>query len=217
MTITPITDSASLLAPFEGRWSVNALVDDVIDSSRDAVCVSYIKSTQPFEWQHVTGSDLDRCIRAATAYYAERIGVRNKDQPCRQVGVLSDSSFDLLIAQIALIRLGYGVVLISPNNSVPAVVHLLKATSSVALVHSLEKKKEAEQALELLLQEQNGKLKVSELCPIEKAIALDQLPPSSSKKDPFRSDVSYDVQAREPSFTLHSSGSTGFPKPYTYS
>ncbi|EST07780.1 Male sterility, NAD-binding [Kalmanozyma brasiliensis GHG001] len=216
MTITPITDSASLLAPFEGRWSTNALIDDVIESLRDQVCVSYIKSTDPFEWQHITGADLDRCIRAATAYYADRIGVRNKDQTCRQVSLLSDSSFDLLVAQIALMRLGYGVVLISPNNSVPAIVHLLKATSSVALIRSPEKKSEAEQARDLLMQEQDAELKLAELCPIERAIAHDQLPPSTTKKDPYRSDVPYEQQANEPAVTLHSSGSTGFPKPYTY-
>ncbi|CDW99517.1 hypothetical protein, partial [Sporisorium scitamineum] len=167
MVITRITDSTSLLAPFEGRWSVNALIDDLFEYARDQVCVSYIKSTDPFEWQHVTGADLDRCIRAATAYYAKHIGVRSKHQPCRQVGVLSDSSFDLLVTQMALIRLGYGVVLISPNNSVPAVVHLLKATSSVTLLFSREKVDEAKQTRELLLQEQGGKLDIVELCLIE--------------------------------------------------
>ncbi|CBQ72055.1 related to alpha-aminoadipate reductase [Sporisorium reilianum SRZ2] len=219
MTIVPppITDSASLLAPFDKRWSVNALIDNVLEHARDQVCVSYIKSAEPFEWQHVTGADLDRCIRAATAYYAERIGVRSRHQPCRQVGVLSDSGFDLFVTQMALIRLGYGVVLISPNNSVPAVVHLLKATSSVTLLFNSDKASEANQARELLLQEHDGKLDIVQLCPIQEAIKLDQLPPLSTESDPFQCEVPYSQQAKEPSFTLHSSGSTGFPKPYTYS
>ncbi|TKY87237.1 hypothetical protein EX895_003914 [Sporisorium graminicola] len=213
----PITDSAILLAPFDKRPSLNALIDDLLWHACDQVCVSYIKSEEPFQWQHVTGADLDRCIRAATAYYAERIGVRAKDKPCRQVGVLSESGFDLLVTQMALVRLGYGVVLISPNNSVPAVVHLLKATSSVALLFSSEKVDEANQTRELLLQEQDGKLDIVELCLIEKAIRLDQLPPPLNERDPFQSEVPYSQQAQEPAFTLHSSGSTGLPKPYTYS
>lgn len=217
MAITPITDSASLLAPYEKRPSINAVIDDVLEHARDQVCVSYIKSTEPFEWQHVTGADLDRCLRAATAYYAERIGVRSKDQPCRQIGVLSESGFDLLVTMMALVRLGYGVVLISPNNSVPAVVHLLKATGSVTLVFGPDKVQDANQARELLLQEQDGQLDIVQLCPIENAIKLDQLPPPSNKSDPFQSEVSYTQQAHEPCFALHSSGSTGFPKPYTYS
>ncbi|KAJ9478071.1 NRPS-like enzyme [Pseudozyma hubeiensis] len=216
MTIAPITDSTSLLTPFEGRWSVNALIDDVLEIGRDNVCVSYIKSTEPFEWQHVTGADLDRCLRAATAYYAQHVGVRGHDQPCRQIGLLSDSSFDLLVTKMAMIRLGYGVVLISPNNSVPAIVHLLKATNSVTLVHSAEKRREAEQARQLLLQEQDGKLDIVDLCPIQEAFQLGQLPPPSTKRDPFQAQISYQQQAQEPSVTLHSSGSTGFPKPYTY-
>ncbi|SPO23347.1 related to alpha-aminoadipate reductase [Ustilago trichophora] len=216
MTIVPITDSTSLLAPFQGRWSINALLDDLIEATHDQVCISYIKSTEPFQWQHVTGIELDSAIRLATAYYGQRIGVRGKGQPCRQVGLLSDSSFDLFVTQMALIRLGYGVVLISPNNSVPAVVHLLKATRSVTLIHSSEKAQDAGQARQLLLQEDDGKLQIVELYSVEKAIQLDQLPPASVGKDPYRAEIPYEQQAHEPSFTLHSSGSTGFPKPYTY-
>ena len=217
MAAAPFTDSASLLAPFKGRWSVNALLDDLIEHTRDTTCVSYIQSTEPFEWKHVTGSELDQCIRAATAYYADRIGARGKHEPCRQIGVLSDSGFDLFVTQMALIRLGYGVVLISPNNSVPAVVHLLKATGSTTLVFGSEKANEANQARDLLLQEHGGDVQAHELCPIEQAISLNQLPPLKTGKDPFRSEVPYEQQAQEPSFTLHSSGSTGFPKPYSYS
>lgn len=220
MTITPITDSASLLAPYEGRWSVNAVLDDLIEATRDLVCVSYIKSVEPFTWQHITGEKLDRCIRAATAYYGERIGVRRSDEPCRQIGVLSDSSFNLLVTQMALVRLGYGVVLISPNNSVPAVVHLLKATASATIVFSPEKTEDAMQARQLLQADPQEKLRnlaAVELFPVERAIDLDELPPATTEKDPFRYDIPYEQQAQEPAVSLHSSGSTGFPKPYTYS
>lgn len=218
MTVTaPFTDSASLLAPFEGRWSVNAILDDLIHHLRDQPCISYIKSAEPFEWQHISGGQLDQCIRGTTRYYAERIGVRGKDQPCRQIGVFSDSSFNLFVTQMALVRLGYGVVLISPNNSVPAVIHLLKATSSTTLVFGPEKASEAEQTRHLLLQEDDGKLDVFELCPIEDAVRKGTLPPPSTDKDAYRAEVPYEQQAQEPAFTLHSSGSTGFPKPYTYS
>lgn len=216
MPVPPIMDSASLLAPFEHRWSVNALIDDVLEVGRDLVCVSFIRSTEPFEWQHVTGAQLDQCLRAATAYYAKHVGVRRPGQPCRQIGLLSDSTFDLLITQMAMIRLGHGVVLISPNNSVPAIVHLLKATKSTNLIFSTDKHDDARQAHELLLQEQDSKLEIVQLYLVQEAIRLDQLPPPTTKKDPFQPQVSYQQQAQEAAFTLHSSGSTGFPKPYTY-
>ncbi|SNX83035.1 related to alpha-aminoadipate reductase [Melanopsichium pennsylvanicum] len=217
MILPPTTDSASLLAPYEGRWSINALLDDVITFARDQVCVSYIKSVSPFQWQHVTGAQLDQCIRFATAYYADRMGVRRNDEPCKQIGVFSDSGFDLFITQMALVRLGFGAVLISPNNSVPAVVHLMKATGSNTIIFGSERAEEASQARKLLFQDQGGNFDAVELCPVQQAVALNELLPPTTENDPFRSDVPYERQAKEPCFTLHSSGSTGFPKPYTYS
>lgn len=220
MTFSTAQGSAQLLSPFQGRWSVNALIDDLIARSHNQTCVSYIKSTEPFQWQHVTGVLLDRCIRTTTAYYASLISVRSKDEACRQIGVFSDSNFDFLVTQMALIRLGYGVVLISPNNSVPAVVHLLKSTDSTTLVYGRGKEEEAKQAHELLETELKGKeenAKLVEMFQIEQAIAMDQLPEPAKGRDPYQSEVPYAQQAQEPSFTLHSSGSTGFPKPYTYS
>ncbi|KAJ1029470.1 hypothetical protein NDA13_002717 [Ustilago tritici] len=220
MTISTAQGSANLLAPFAGRWSVNALIDDLIFQSYDEPCISYIKSTDPFEWQHVTGALLDRCIRATTAYYANRIGVRRKDQPCKQIGVFSDSSFDLSVTEMALIRLGYGVVLISPNNSVPAVVHLLKSTNSTVLVYGKGKEGAAKQACQLLQAEMEGMKEdvvLAEVNRVEEAIASHQLPAPTKERDPYQSEVPYEQQAQEPSFTLHSSGSTGLPKPYTYS
>ncbi|SPC67123.1 related to alpha-aminoadipate reductase [Ustilago sp. UG-2017b] len=220
MTISPAQGSANLLAPFAGRWSVNALIDDLISQSYDEPCISYVKSTDPFEWQHVTGALLDRCIRATTAYYADRIGVRRKDQPCRQIGVFSDSSFDLSVTEMALIRLGYGVVLISPNNSVPAVVHLLKSANSTVLVYGKGKEGAAKQACQLLQAEMEGMKEdvvLVEVNRVEEAIASHQLPAPTKERDPYQSEVPYEQQAQEPSFTLHSSGSTGLPKPYTYS
>ncbi|KAJ1601811.1 hypothetical protein NDA14_006732 [Ustilago hordei] len=220
MTISPAQGSANLLAPFAGRWSFNALIDDLISQSYDEPCISYVKSTDPFEWQHVTGTLLDRCIRATTAYYADRIGVRRKDQPCRQIGVFSDSSFDLSVTEMALIRLGYGVVLISPNNSVPAVVHLLKSTNSTVLVYGKGKEGAAKQVCQLLQAEMEGMKEdvvLVEVNRVEEAIASHQLPAPTKERDPYQSEVPYEQQAQEPSFTLHSSGSTGLPKPYTYS
>ncbi|KAJ1588049.1 hypothetical protein NDA12_003307 [Ustilago hordei] len=220
MTISPAQGSANLLAPFAGRWSFNALIDDLISQSYDEPCISYVKSTDPFEWQHVTGTLLDRCIRATTAYYADRIGVRRKDQPCRQIGVFSDSSFDLSVTEMALIRLGYGVVLIPPNNSVPAVVHLLKSTNSTVLVYGKGKEGAAKQVCQLLQAEMEGMKEdvvLVEVNRVEEAIASHQLPAPTKERDPYQSEVPYEQQAQEPSFTLHSSGSTGLPKPYTYS
>ncbi|KAJ1027213.1 hypothetical protein NDA18_003225 [Ustilago nuda] len=219
MTISPAQGSANLLAPFAGRWSFNALMDDLISQSYDEPCISYVKSTDPFEWQHVTGTLLDRCIRATTAYYANRIGVRRKDQPCRQIGVFSDSSFDLSVTEMALIRLGYGVVLISPNNSVPAVVHLLRSTNLTVLVYGKGKKGAAKHVCQLLQAEMEGMKEdvvLVEVNRVEEANASHQLPAPTKERDPYQSEVPYEQQVQEPSFTLHSSGSTGLPKPYTY-
>ncbi|GAK63685.1 L-aminoadipate-semialdehyde dehydrogenase [Moesziomyces antarcticus] len=220
MTVPLITDSASLLAPFKGRESLNALIDTLIHLMGDGICISYIKSAEPFEWQHITAAQLDSCIRAATAYYAQYIPVRRKDDPCRHISLFTESSFDHLVTQMALMRLGYGVVLISPNNSVPAVAHLVKAMASQTLVFGPNKAAEADKVNAELKQAQHDSLKDLDLIglfSVKQMIAAGRLPPATNQKDPFRSDVSYEQEAQQPSLTMHSSGSTGFPKPYSYS
>lgn len=149
MTSAPVDASADLASSFEGKWSINLLLDRLFEHSRDQPCISYIKSTEPFEWQHVSGAQLDQCSKAATAYYAKHMRVRRENETCKQIGLLAESGFDFIVAQMAFVRLGYGVVLISPNNSVPAVVHLLKATGSVGLVVGPSKAEAAKQAREL--------------------------------------------------------------------
>lgn len=218
MTIASNTDSTSVLDAFEGRMSLNALLDDLIEHARDEVCISYIKSAEPFHWHDVTAAQLDQCIRAATAHYAQHIQVRHKHDPCVQIALLAESSFDYFVTEAALLRLGYGVALLSPNNSVPAIIHLLKTTNSTTLVYGPDKAKVAQQVRQDLQNDSEAhvqELVVAELFSVQQLISQDKLPPPSIKKDPYRSDVPYQQQAQEPAVALHSSGSTGFPKPYT--
>jgi acyl-CoA synthetase (AMP-forming)/AMP-acid ligase II len=128
------------------------------------------------------------------------------------------NSFDYLVTSIALLRMGHHVAYLSPNNSVSAVVHLLKSIKADAIIFSNNKNEQVRQVrLELQAgQELPDAFSACEEFIIENALDIRALPPPPTESDPYRTDVKYIDQANEPAFTMHSSGSTGFPKHLTY-
>jgi acyl-CoA synthetase (AMP-forming)/AMP-acid ligase II len=201
----------------EGSPSLNALVDDRIKQHPHEPLFYIPDVGNTFEWQSLTWTDVDQCIRAATAYYAPHIGLRRRGLSYKTIAMYCANSFDYLVTSMALLRLGHHVGHLSPNNSVSAVVQLLKIINADTIVFSKNKNEQVRQVL-LALQAGQEVPNVFSTCEefiIENVLDIRALPPPPTESDPYRTDVEYIDQAHEPAFTLHSSGSTGFPKPIT--
>ncbi|KZW00808.1 acetyl-CoA synthetase-like protein [Exidia glandulosa HHB12029] len=127
----------------------------------------------------------------------------------RTVAVLTSSSYDESLLEMALCKLGLTPLLLSVNNSVPAVAHLCKLTNAAHLVYGAKYVQEAHEA-QTLLKEQGYTL---ELVEDKRFPFWGENGVRASSVKPFAPVLTADQERMRPAIILHSSGSTGFPKP----
>ncbi|KAK7690571.1 hypothetical protein QCA50_005669 [Cerrena zonata] len=129
--------------------------------------------------------------------------------PVRIIAVLTSSAIDESLLEMALAKIGLTALLLSVNNSVPAVAHLIKLTKSTHLVYGTKFVKEAKEAQQILTSEG-----------YELGIVPDKRFPlwgpegvAASQIKPYPAVLTPEQEVDRPAVILHSSGSTGFPKP----
>lgn len=92
------------------------------------------------------------------AWYYTSLGITPKVAPgeippTRTIAVFVTSSIDETLLELALAKMGLTALLLSVNNSVPAVAHLSKITNATHLIYSPKFTEEAKEA-QLLLKNQ---------------------------------------------------------------
>lgn len=123
--------------------------------------------------------------------------------------MLTSTAIDETLLEIALAKLGLASLLLSVNNSVAAVAHLCKQTKSSHLIYGSKFDKVAQEVQEQLRKE---------------GIELDLVPEKrfplwgkggvrESKIPAYPARLSPEQERARTCVLLHSSGSTGFPKP----
>ncbi|KAL1746963.1 hypothetical protein HDZ31DRAFT_32891 [Schizophyllum fasciatum] len=129
--------------------------------------------------------------------------------PPRIVAVLVSSSIDESFLEMALAKLGMTALLLSVNNSVQAVAHLTKLTKATHLVFG---PRFADEALEAqkLLREQGASV---EIVPDKRFPLWGDEGAAAASVKPYQARLTPDQERDRPGVLLHSSGSTGFPKP----
>lgn len=163
----------------------------------DAPIAAYPTSADPGSYLVHTARQLDEYTTRAAHAYRAVFGSRTRDAPEVVVALLAASDLDYLVAQFALGRLGFTVLLLSTRLSPEAVVSLLQQTHCHHLVHSeaLRSKVEAVAALHELRS-----------TPLRADYDRGPLVPLDLELDP-------DHETHTSCNILHSSGSTGLPKP----
>lgn len=194
----------SLSTQEEPILSLNRLFDLRVRSQPDEVVVAFprVHPSRAYEYDQITYRQLDALVGQAAVAYSERLPPRRQGQPLLTVGLLAESGFDYVVTELALARLGHCVLLLSPNNSAPAIASLLQTTKAAHLLHS---ELYTEAALDSV-KDITPAVLVQPWVPIRET--------GSSLADPSpRSALSQAQESLEPAFIVHSSGSTGFPKP----
>ncbi|KAF8511947.1 L-aminoadipate-semialdehyde dehydrogenase [Hysterangium stoloniferum] len=131
------------------------------------------------------------------------------------VGLLAQSGFDYIVNELALARLGYCILLISPNNSPPAVLHLLMKTQAEAVIASDTFIHIVDSALKLsdgqsdvvrprLISQPSSDIYNAEARKCHQDIA-------------WKYPLEFAEESELPYVIIHSSGSTGYPKPISIS
>jgi len=152
-------------------------------------------------------SDVQRAVDRLAWHYSS-IGLASAvapgELPPQQViAVLTSSSFDESLLEMALAKLALAPLLLSVNNSVAAIAHLCQKTSATHLIYG-PKFAEAARESQALLKEQN--------CPIE--LVPDQRFPLWGKDgaractvQPFQAVLTPEQESMRTGVILHSSGS----------
>ncbi|KIP01884.1 hypothetical protein PHLGIDRAFT_16917 [Phlebiopsis gigantea 11061_1 CR5-6] len=138
---------------------------------------------------------------ALATYYVDNTALtvrRAEDTTDRIVALLSPSCADLLVTLFSAIRLGYGVLLLAPQNTPEAVAHLCRTTNATHLVcHD-----------SLVAQAQVAIQNVKEFSIVPLAPRTAWKTPSRQLRFGLRPEIEKDLTA----LVMHTSGSTGMPK-----
>ncbi len=154
-------------------------------------------SAEPDSYEAHTARQLDQYATRAAHHYREVFGARARNSAERVVALLASSDLDYLVAQFALGRLGFTVLLLSTRLSPEAIHNLLEKTNCSDIVYS---------------EAFRGKLNsVSALRPLRSALLCADY--RSGPVSDVELDLDLDFETNTSCNILHSSGSTGFPKP----
>lgn len=189
---------------FTANTQIPSTVDELIrlrasQEGKDAPIIAYPE--QGTSYNDYTPYQLDRFVERAASFYATAIAQRRtSDDPVQVIGLLGPSDFSYLVAFLAISRLGHSVLLLSTRITDEAHESLLSTTKATVLIYN-----EAFETTASALMSQKPGLQIMQICDTT------ALPTTSKNLKPASLDASRESQ--NISFIIHSSGSTGLPKP----
>lgn len=153
----------------------------------------------------VTWGQFTHAVDKAAWKFDAQIGARRtSSDPVKVVGVLARSDAAYTVTIYALHKCGITPLMISTRNSHAAIVNLLKLTDSVALLADSYHKFAAEAAVAEV-----GDIPIFDPAFLPGKVLED--------RRPFPFNLKYADECDNPGVILHTSGSTGLPKPVAWS
>ena len=190
-------------SPEDLEARVPATIDELVrlrarQSGNDQPVISYPK--EGTEYIDYTPLELDHLVERAASYYSALVPQRlYSDDPVQVVGLLGDSDLSYLVSFLAISRLGHSALLLSTRITAEAYESLLLSTQATALIHHSNFTEQAQ-----IVHAAIPSLHVGSICNPETL-------PLSSVLGPAFLDLARETH--NVSFIIHSSGSTGLPKP----
>jgi len=163
----------------------------------DVPIAAYPTTAEPDSYEAHTAGQLDVYATRAAHYYRHLFGNRERNSAERVVALLASSDLDYLVAQFALGRLGFTPLLLSTRLSPEAICSLLEKTNCRDIVYSAAHQAKVEG--------------VSALRPAKSALLFEDY--RSGPVTEIDIDLDPQFETNTSCNILHSSGSTGFPKP----
>ncbi|KAI9730859.1 MAG: putative NRPS-like protein biosynthetic cluster [Cirrosporium novae-zelandiae] len=183
-------------------YTIDDLLCDRASDEEQVPLVAYPKSKHGLiDYEHFTPKDLDRFTdHSAKKLMQNGIAPTVQKTPC-VVALLGPSDLNYLVSMFGLVRLGYTVFFLSTRLSVIAYVSLLEKASCSMLVHTPQFAKTLSEIQQQRKVEQFPMLSRHDY-DFHNLTEPRYIPPASTPES-----------SKRLSFIIHSSGSTGLPKP----
>ena len=151
---------------------------------------------------HYTPKQLDIFAERAASHYSAFIPQRtSSSDPVHVVGLLGPSNLEYLITLLAITRLGHTVLFLSTRISEEAYVSLLNSTKATTLL--------VDNAFQSMGKKIQGQCPVS-VQPVCSRVDYDGSEPTTSLPKAY---LDSNIEKSNIAWIIHSSGSTGLPKP----
>ncbi|KAH6680068.1 thermosensitive gluconokinase [Plectosphaerella plurivora] len=200
---TSLTESAPVQEDDSTITTVDELVRRRARADPDSIIVSYPSSG--IDYVDYTMRQLDVFAYRAAKVYQQHIPSRkSSDEKPLTVAILGPSNFEYLVTMLALTKLGYTTLFLSTRISQEAVDNLINLTGAQYLITDarfVDTAKESQKALPSL-----GIMEIVGRSAFEFSIEVHADTRMDYHLDPA-------VEANNLIYIIHSSGSTGLPKP----
>ncbi|KAL4796776.1 hypothetical protein BDV19DRAFT_360395 [Aspergillus venezuelensis] len=201
--LTPTSQASPATSVTELDETAIYTIDDLLraraegDQADEAIVAYPTKGTK---YKYYTPRELHDLVEAASVTYAKTIRQRRtSDDPVQVVGLLGPSDFEYLITLLAVSRLGHTVLLLSTRIAEDAYVSLLEATKASFLIAY-----PAFEAIGRNATQRTGAVLQPVLTKEDYIKTTEKLP--EAQLDGI-------VENKHITWIIHSSGSTGHPKP----
>ncbi|KAL2814280.1 hypothetical protein BJX63DRAFT_392630 [Aspergillus granulosus] len=178
-------------------------VDDLLRARAEGDKADESIVAYPFtgtEYTYFTPRELHHFVEAAAVKYAQVIPQRRtSNDPVQVVGLLGPSDFEYLITLLAVSRLGHTVLLLSTRIAEDAYVSLVESTKAAFLIAY-----PGFQSVAAKVAQRTGIV-------LQSVLAREDFADSAAKLPEAQLDGL--VEAKNVTWIIHSSGSTGHPKP----
>ncbi|QKX61516.1 uncharacterized protein TRUGW13939_08668 [Talaromyces rugulosus] len=160
-------------------------------------CIHPISSDITQGWRRVTLANLADAVNYTAQWIVRTVGPASEDEHLAYMGA---NDIRYAAFTLACMKTGHSVLLLSPRNSTAGSLRVLHATKSFKFIYSVERRKLVE-----ALQQTDKSLHLWEIPSLWDIF--------NKKVDPYPCNTQYTNAEDKAAVIIHSSGTTGFPKP----
>ncbi|PWN34613.1 acetyl-CoA synthetase-like protein [Meira miltonrushii] len=195
MTITDERPFISINEMLDYRFKENAN-DDLVTFAIPAL----EGEKGAMEYETTTFSQFNTYVNWATYTLSKQFPPRKIGKPLRVVGLIARTDLDSYVNLFALFRLGHGALILSPNNSVEGIIHLIKKMSCRDIIYQQDSKETVKQLQEEMNLTTTLWIMINDM-------------KGQTAPEIVRSELTYEEESDDFCTILHSSGSSNLPKP----